>query len=289
MINIIAPAKLNLYLHITGRREDGYHLLDSLFVFTKFGDLLSISPSNELTLTIDGPFSETIKTDTQKNLIFRAALVLKKTFSINAGAKIHLTKNIPIGSGLGGGSSDAATILKTLNTFWNIHTTQAVLADLGLTLGADIPACIYQKPSLVSGIGEIIKPIHSFNVTMPVLLVKPSIALQTPDIYKNYAASKLPFQNPVSYPVYKDALNLIEFLKTSTDNDLQTVSTKLHPDIQKLIDFLKMRPGCILARMSGSGSACFAIFKDAPTLSEAASEIKKTDSNYWIQPTEFFI
>ena len=285
MINIIAPAKLNLYLHITGRREDGYHLLDSLFVFTTIGDEIKIRPAEILSMTIDGPFHSVIDTDVENNLVYRAALLLKQKFDVKAGAHIHLSKQLPVGSGLGGGSSDAALTLKALNTFWNLNVDVCVLAEMGLSLGADIPACLYQKPALISGIGEIIKPIASAFNSSPVLLIKPPGSLSTPSVYKQYAISKHPFSQALGN---LETINFDAFIKQmhNAQNDLEEPAIRLMPSIRELLALLEGQSGCLLARMSGSGSTCFAIFSNKADLEIAAKNLQTLLPDHWIKQTD---
>ncbi len=277
-MNIIAPAKLNLYLHITGRRDDGYHLLESIFVFTTFGDEITITPASTLSVTIDGPFCASLASESPEgNLAYRAAALLQKKYAVDQGAHIHITKNIPVGAGLGGGSSDAAAVLKGLNQLWHINCDDQSLAALGFSLGADIPACVIQKPVFVSGIGEIIKPID-LSLASSVLLVNPNHYLSTPAVFQQYKKNNSGFTKGMegmpgtTYPL-------------PFSNDLESAAIQLLPDIQVILDTLKKQTGCTLARMSGSGATCFALFQDAASMRTAEKNIRKIFPMYWVQCT----
>ncbi|MDP1575024.1 MAG: 4-(cytidine 5'-diphospho)-2-C-methyl-D-erythritol kinase [Coxiellaceae bacterium] len=285
MINIIAPAKLNLCLHITGRRSDGYHLLDSLFVFTTLGDEITISPAETLSMTIDGPFHTVIDTPIENNLVYRAALLLKQKFNVSTGAHIHLSKQLPVGSGLGGGSSDAAVTLKALNAFWKLNADASLLAEIGLSLGADIPACLYQKSARISGIGEIIEPLSTEFNASPVLLIKPPESLSTPAVYKQYATSNRPFSKKIQH---LETVNFDTFIKQMHEahNDLEEPAIALMPSIQDLLALLTEQPGCLLTRMSGSGSTCFALFSNKYDVKNAKKMLQTRLPHHWIKQTE---
>src|SRR3990167_5426233 len=243
-MKIIAPAKLNLFLHITGRRNDGYHLLESLFVFTAFGDVISITPAATLSLTIDGPFQSQLKNESiENNVAYRAALLLKNKYAVAQGAKIILTKNIPVGAGLGGGSSDAAAILKGLNQLWELKLSVDTLCEIGLSLGADIPACIVEKPAMVSGIGEIIKPI-AIPSALSILLVNPIISLSTQTVFQTYKNSHVPFSSLMNFNSdYSQQSSLLYFL-SHCRNDLEPAAIQLQPEIQSILTLLKQQPQC---------------------------------------------
>ena len=276
-MKIIAPAKLNLFLHITGRRDDGYHLLESLFVFTEFGDEITLIESDTLSLTIDGLFQSVLSNESiENNLVYRAALLLKEKYAVKIGAKIHLKKNIPVGAGLGGGSSDAAGVLKGLNQFWNLSIDEKTLMQIGLSLGADIPACIAARSAVVSGIGEIINPITLSDIPFVVLLVNPNKPLSTPAVFQQYRKGHFAFTKPLE--------NEINFFKSvKNHNDLESAAITLMPEIQTLLTILKQQPDCLLMRMSGSGPTCFGLFQDLASAKLAEKKIRKLLPACWIQ------
>lgn len=283
-MKITAPAKLNLFLHITGRREDHFHLLESLFVFTDFGDEITISAAENISLTIsDSTQSHLHNESINHNLIYRAALLLKEKYAVLSGAHIHLHKKIPVAAGLGGGSSDAAATLKALNQFWNLQLSNEILAQIGLTLGADIPACIYQQPAFISGIGEIIQPVK-LPISLPVLLVNPNQPLSTQPVFRAYQKNNVPFHASVHNSVVTQLKNWESFKKMilENDNDLQSSAIALLPDIEAILSALTKQPGCEVARMSGSGPTCFALFSDQHAAQSAAKTIAQTYPNYWV-------
>lgn len=287
-MKIIAPAKINLYLHLTGRRDDGYHLLDSLFAFTKFGDVISITPADKLSLTIDGQFSNALFFESiEDNLIYRAARMLQKRCDVICGASIRLTKNIPVGSGLGGGSSDAAAVLKGLNQLWNLQLDLKTLCELGLNLGADVPACITHQSAIVRGIGEFIVPIALPFQSSPALLINPNQPLSTRDVFTCYKKAGVPLTVACDTPppTSSNWKTLLEFLHRSC-NDLESSAIQLQPAIQVLLDTLTKLSGCELARMSGSGATCFALFDTVESMQCASLILRETFPTYWIQMTQ---
>jgi 4-diphosphocytidyl-2-C-methyl-D-erythritol kinase len=273
-MKILAPAKLNLFLHITGRRSDGYHLLQSLFVFTAFGDDIVIEPSDKITLTIDGDFYKTLSSEPiEENLVYRAAVLLQKKYHVTQGACIHIKKNIPVGAGLGGGSSDAAAVLKRLNTVWNLQLSTETLCEIGLSLGADVPSCIVAKPAVISGVGEVIQP-----TTLPfayawVLLVNPNKPLSTQRVFQEYKKNNNPFS-----VIMDDTHNTKQY-----HNDLEPIAILLLPEIQIILDQLNNQTGCTMTRMSGSGPTCFALFSDLLLAKQAEKKLRERFPNYWIQ------
>lgn len=287
---ITAPAKLNLFLHITDRRPDGYHCLESIFVFTMLGDAITINPINEphqLTLTMDGPFCASIQHEPiEHNLAYKAAALLQKKYRVSAGAHIHITKNIPVGAGLGGGSSDAASVLILLNQLWKLDLNQETLCKLGLTLGADVPACILKQPAFVTGIGEIIEP-FSLPFPLPALLVNPCIPMPTKSVFKTFQDKHTPFSLPIHPIPHQASQSWIAFKQflNQTRNDLENPATILAPSIADLIQLIGSQNGCQLARMSGSGATCFGLFVTEEECHLAASTIRKMHPSFWVQET----
>ncbi|OGT36666.1 MAG: 4-(cytidine 5'-diphospho)-2-C-methyl-D-erythritol kinase [Gammaproteobacteria bacterium RIFCSPHIGHO2_12_FULL_38_14] len=267
-----APAKLNLSLQITGRRADGYHLLNSIFVFTEFGDEITISPADAISLSYDGLFSALLEKEGENNLVIRAAKLLQTHSKTSLGAKIHLTKNIPIGAGLGGGSSDAATALLALNHLWQLNYSIEVLSKLGVTLGADIPACLYRRPIHVTGIGEIISPIN-LNEERAIVLIKPEATLSTPAVYRAYQESGKVFST-------------CEADYVRAGNDLQSIAIRLLPEIQIILDALSAQTGCEFSRMTGSGPTCFGFFNTKAQAINALEKLKKQFPSAWVQVTQ---
>src|ERR1700722_5478764 len=253
-----APAKVNLYLHVTGRRADGYHLLDSLAVFPAVGDIVSVAPAAELGLGISGRFGAVLQAE-QDNLLLRAARLLRP----GAGVALTLEKNLPVASGIGGGSADAAAALRLLSQHWGLS---APLHETALSLGADVPVCLDSVPARMGGIGEILAPAPRLP-RFGIVLVNPGVAVATPSVFK---ARQGPFSAAAVLPeAWGDARDMAAALGRLT-NDLQAPAVALQPVIGEVLKMLETLPGALLARMSGSGATCFAIFA---TPEEAASAV----------------
>lgn len=277
----IAPAKINLFLHITGRREDGYHLLDSLFAFTHWGDEITVQEAQSLSLTIDGPYAQSLSSDSvEKNLVLRATQLLQKKYYVTENVAIHLTKNIPVGAGLGGGSSDAAAILKTLNHFWKLNIDEKTLGDIGLSLGADVPACLHGKTALISGIGEKIFPV---NVALPmfIVLINPNELLSTQKVFQQYQQLRTNYT-----PCMILSIKTVEDLK-NTRNDLTIAAIRLLPCIGNILKTVSAQFGCISAAMSGSGPTCFGLFDDDISAKNAVKALTDIFPNYFVAMTKF--
>ena len=281
-MKLFAPAKLNLYLHITGRRQDGLHLLDTLIVFTDFCDVLTLSVADTLSLTVSGEFSPLlVNIPLEKNIVYRAAKCLKDRYHIQSGVHIHLEKRIPIGAGLGGGSSDAAAVLIGLNALWNIHADQKTLREIGLSLGADVPVCIAQKPALVRGIGEHIDPLDFSMEKTAALLIAPPLVLSTQLVYQTFHQQNRSFSEITHHTFSKD--NSDHLIKNLSDNhnDLEYSAITLQPQIQMILNNLSEQAGCKLARMSGSGAACFALFASKNEAEDAQKRLLTIYPDFW--------
>jgi 4-diphosphocytidyl-2-C-methyl-D-erythritol kinase len=276
-----ASAKINLFLHVGEKRADGFHPLQSLAVFTAAGDELTIEENPALSLAIDGPFADGLQGEGD-NLVLRAARVLKEEKNGSQGAKLTLTKNLPVASGIGGGSADAAAALRGLNALWNMDKDQAGLCDIAAGLGSDIPVCVASAPSFMEGRGEILRPIVSMP-RIPLLLVNPGVAVPTRDVF---AALKARSGAEMALPQgrFSDTADLLRFLDT-TRNDLEAPALMLAPVIGEVLAALPALPGALLARMSGSGATCFAIFADDDCSERAARMLKQTHPDWWIAPT----
>nr|WP_111301913.1 4-(cytidine 5'-diphospho)-2-C-methyl-D-erythritol kinase [Paracoccus saliphilus] len=259
-----APAKLNLALHVTGRRADGYHLLDSLVCFVDMGDVVQLSPG-PLTLRIDGPFAAGLSD--QDNLCLRAARL------VGGQAAIRLVKNLPVASGIGGGSADAAAVLRGLARLGHPLPTAPE------QLGADVPVCLASVPARMQGIGEIVTPLSPLP-PLHLVLVNPGVAVATPRIFGGLTCRDNP---PLpAIPRFPDAGALIGWL-AATRNDLQPPAIVAAPVIGAVLDALRSQ-GAGLARMSGSGATCFGIF-DGPAAARAAAAALARNG-WWAVPTE---
>lgn len=224
-----AAAKINLYLHVTGKRADGYHLLDSLFVFMDRGDEVEVAPADGLSLELAGPYGPELgrTTDAEENLIMRAARLLQDKCDTVQGAHMRLVKNLPLAAGVGGGSADAAAVLRALSELWNLSLSPGELAGIGLQLGADVPACLVGSSVLVSGIGEQITPsppLPDFHL----VLVNPGVALSTPQVFAGINAGAYSGAQPLDQPV-ADVHGLVDALRERR-NDLEAPAIKLVPE-----------------------------------------------------------
>lgn len=261
-----APAKVNLYLHVTGRRPDGYHLLDSLAVFPGAADLLTAQPATTLSLHIEGPHGTGLDAGST-NLVLRAARALAAAAGVPAHASLTLDKRLPVASGIGGGSADAAATLRLLSRLWDVTLSPETLATLAGTLGADIPVCLRSEPARMRGIGEHLSPAPGLP-PFGMVLVNPGGAVSTPEVFRARAA---PFSPEATLPgAWPDAATMAHNLALLT-NDLELPAFGLCPVIADALAWLRAQPGCLLARMSGSGATCFALFLPGPTAATVAS------------------
>jgi 4-diphosphocytidyl-2-C-methyl-D-erythritol kinase len=271
-----APAKINLCLHVTGRRADGYHLLDSLVVFAGVGDQVRAEPASTLTLACDGPFGAVIPAG-DDNLVLRAARHLG-----GPGAAITLTKVLPPASGIGGGSADAAATLRALLRLAGadpVVTDPATLA----TLGADVPACFMGRPLRLRGIGEQLDPLAHPLPPAWFVLVNPRVEVPTPRVFAALERRENP-PLPDHLPQgWHDAGDLAAFLH-STRNDLEPPARATAPVIGDVLAALAATPACLLARMSGSGATCFGLYATEPQAHAAAAAIIAGNPGWWVAP-----
>ena len=258
-----APAKVNLCLHVTGRRADGYHLLDSLVVFAGIGDEVSAAPADGLSLALEGPEAGALAAEPD-NLVLRAARALAAGRDL--GAALRLTKRLPVASGIGGGSSDAAAALRVLSRLWGV---EADLPAIALSLGADVPVCLARAPAVMRGIGEVLGPAPRLP-RFGLLLANPRVAVETRAVF---AARASGFSPPIAYPeAWSDAAAMARDL-AAWRNDLEAPAMALCPAIAEVRAAIATQRGCLLARMSGSGATCFGLFADAAAAERAAAAL----------------
>jgi 4-diphosphocytidyl-2-C-methyl-D-erythritol kinase len=265
-----APAKVNLFLHVLGRRADSYHLLDSLASFADVGDTLRAAPAAALTLTVEGPFAGDLAREPD-NLVLRAARALAAEFGVTAGARLVLAKHLPVSSGIGGGSADAAAALRLLCRLWRIEPNPAVLARLAGALGADVPVCLAGRVSRMGGIGEQLGPAPGLPAC-GIALINPGIALPTADVFRRRSGA---WSGRAELPAsWRDAAAMADCLKRCA-NELQAPAIALRPAIGEVLAALAAAPGCLLARMSGSGATCFGLFADPTAARRTASWLQR--------------
>ena len=276
MITETAKAKINLFLHVGDKRNDGFHPVQSLAVFTGLGDVLTMEMASGLTLAVDGPFAAGLSGEAD-NLVLRAARALDA-----GGAALTLIKHLPVASGIGGGSADAAAALRGLNRLWNAGRNEAGLRDLAIPLGSDIPVCITSQPAFMEGRGEILRAAQSMP-RVPMLLVNPGVAIPTKDVF---AALRTRSGVDMALPrgAFRDTADLLRFLET-TRNDLEAPARALQPVIGEVLAAIAALPGALFTRMSGSGATCFGIFADDDCCTRAATILKKACPDWWGAPT----
>ncbi|HEY4193216.1 MAG TPA: 4-(cytidine 5'-diphospho)-2-C-methyl-D-erythritol kinase [Mesorhizobium sp.] len=266
----LAPAKINLALHVTGQRADGYHIIESLAVFTRFGDRIEAEPAEQDTFGVSGKYATAVPDDSG-NLVLKARDALRQRFGADCAppVAISLEKNLPVASGIGGGSSDAAATLRVLAKLWNLAVDEAELARIGLTLGADVPMCLAAQPLIARGIGEELETLPDFPA-LGLVLVNPNVAVSTAEVFaalERRDNGKLP-----PLPPTLDFHSLRNWLEI-TRNDLQPAAQKLHPAIGRALSALK-RADAGFARMSGSGATCFGLFETGNVAKRAAASIR---------------
>jgi 4-diphosphocytidyl-2-C-methyl-D-erythritol kinase len=275
-----APAKLNLALHVTSRRPDGYHSLETLVAFAEVGDELEAVPARADSLKLTGPFAKTLGTS-DGNLVTRALSAFRARWpeALPAGLSLTLRKNLPIAAGLGGGSADAAAALRLFARLADDEVAFADLLPLALGLGADVPMCLYSRPAVVRGLGEIVSPLQAFPACH-VVLVNPLVPVVTADVFRKLDRRDNPglpsFDGPLTRPAQL-ALYLSE-----TRNDLEPAALVIAPVIGDLIARLAAVDGCILARMSGSGATVFGLFGSSKQAHQAAHDLRDAWPGYWV-------
>lgn len=246
-ITVSAPAKINRFLHIIGQRNDGYHLLQTVFQLISLADKITLTSSTSSEITrIDGPANIPPEAD----LVVRAARLLQKTTKTNLGCTIELQKNIPMGAGLGGGSSDAASVLWGLNELWNTQLKRADLMELGLELGADVPFFLFGQNAFAEGIGEILHPVNLPQIQL--LLIYPGVNIPTIDVFKSPNLTRN--HPPVTMSDFIGSAHMDQF----GSNDCESVVTQKYQEVAEAITWLKQRIPQSNPRMSGSGSSVFA-------------------------------
>ena len=266
-IEVFAPAKINLTLHVTGQRANGYHLLDSLVVFADFGDRLKLEPGPEMAIDLSGPFAAGVPVD-DRNLVWKAAL------GAGWSGAIHLNKQLPHGAGIGGGSSDAAALLNAL-----AGDGFEIPADLPLSLGADLPVCMAASAARMQGIGEQITPVDL--PALPALLVNPGCHVPTGAVFSGLRSrNNAPMS--VEIPRFNSASDCASWL-VGQRNDLEAPARVAAPEIDRVLGDLTASRGNLLSRMSGSGATCFALYPTTKAAHMAAYEIGAEHPDWWIQ------
>ncbi|PCJ99433.1 MAG: 4-(cytidine 5'-diphospho)-2-C-methyl-D-erythritol kinase [Zetaproteobacteria bacterium] len=284
-LTIFAPAKINLFLHITGRLSNGYHTLDSLVTFADIGDIITIEPASSFSFHIKGPFADTFKNEERsaflngENIVIKAARSLSQIADRPLNTHITLTKNLPLSSGLGGGSSDAAATIWGLQKLWNLKHDADYIIPLMTKLGADVPVCLNCYPTIMQGIGDILRPAPTMP-EIPILLINPMISCSTKDIFLHHNKQyKTNITLPKAFPTIASVENILNAL----DNDLFKPALELIPEIGNVMNALTAQKHCLFSRMSGSGASCFGLFETIEHAESAAETIKRENPDWWIK------
>lgn len=277
-VRVFAPAKINVTLEVGAPRDDGYHPLQSAVLFAGEGDWIEASPAEALTLKISGPFASGLDAGAD-NLVLRAARLLDP----KRGAALSLEKNLPIASGIGGGSSDAAATLFALNQIWNLKHSIEDLAHISKALGADVPVCVHKRSAWMTGLGDVVAPLEAPDVD--VVLINPRKPLPTPSVYRRFDDMRLGKNFAVRpAPMWRDVEDLIEAVRTF-GNDLEAPAVSAMPELESLLAILRADPRTLCASLSGSGATCFAITRSGDSASELAKDLGARKRDWWVCAT----
>lgn len=275
----LAPAKINLALHVTGVRAGGYHLLDSIVAFAGVGDQLTALPAAELSLEVTGPFSRGVPSD-ETNSVMRAARMLQEARGVAQGAKLKLTKTLPHAAGIGSGSSDAAATLRLLSQIWGVENFAPNDPEV-LELGADVPVCLHApEPARMRGIGEVLEPLPALPAC-GLVLVNPGVEVPTGRVFDKLERSDNAGMDEL--PEALDYPGFVEWL-ASQRNDLQAPAEAIAPEIARALKRLRAMPGVDLALMSGSGATCIGLTRDMGRARQVARAIQLSEMGWWVAP-----
>ena len=281
-----APAKINLTLHVLGRREDGLHLLDSLIAFTDIGDEVTVSKAGHFSLSASGPFAADLPPNDDNIVIAAAEALAHGASDIPPGADIKLQKNLPVASGIGGGSANAAACIRALLELNDASMTDTALNQIAVGIGADVPVCLHSRASLVSGIGQIVEPAPALPEVYAVL-VNPRVAVPTGPVFQALGLLQgAVVSEPAPAPTRNDfrtAETLAAYL-SECRNELEPAAAALVREISDVQEILFSAEGCLMARMSGSGATCFALFERNEEAHAAADRLIRDHADWWVAP-----
>ncbi len=280
----LARPKVNLFLHVTGRRDDGYHTLESLVSFTENGDRLTVTRGDILSLSIEGSFAAALEQG-QGNLVLNAALALqdwaREAGQTVAGAEMVLEKNLPVAAGIGGGSADAAAALNALVALWKLDVPQDALLEIALELGADVSVCVASRSRMMRGIGEVLDDAPQLPPAW-LVLVNPMRGVSTAQVFSALDMSEA--SPALEIPDrFSSAVELGSWLRAETRNDLEAPARAIEPSIDAVLKALDQCDGADIARMSGSGATCFALFGSAAEANAAQSALQIERPEWWIE------
>ena len=278
-----ARAKVNLTLHVKGKRADGYHELESLVAFADVSDELAFTPGSQDGLSMDGPFAGLVDGE---NLILKAKRAVSSWLGVPVNGHFVLKKNIPVAAGLGGGSSDAAAAIRALLRSYDSAAAPTNFIERSAAVGADVPICLLNSAGWMCGLGERVTPVKGLEL-LPAILVNPRIKLSTADVFRTLNAPtirSLAQEAPPAFPGWTSPEGAAVFLREGR-NDLETPAMALEPAVGQVLDTLRRLDGCLLARLSGSGPTCFAIFSCPHCSASAADEIQRGHPGWWVRAT----
>ncbi len=278
-----ARAKVNLTLHIKGKRPDGYHELESLVVFADVCDELVFTPASDDSLSLEGPFAGLVDGE---NLVLKTKRAVATWLGIAIGGHFRLTKNIPVAAGLGGGSSDAAATIRALLQACDSTANAKDFLKQSAAIGADVPVCLQNSAAWMCGLGERVTPVTGLT-PLPAILVNPRIKLSTAAVFKTLNAKPLQPEEsgpPPAFAGWNDPQEAAAWLNEGR-NDLEAPAIALEPAVERVLDTLRRLDGCLLSRLSGSGPTCFGIFSSQDAAGEAAREIERSCPKWWVQAT----
>ncbi|MDP1730265.1 MAG: 4-(cytidine 5'-diphospho)-2-C-methyl-D-erythritol kinase [Devosia sp.] len=275
-----APAKVNLALHVTGRRADGYHELESLVVFAGVADDLIASPAASDSLRVTGPFADAAGGG-DTNLVSRAVAAFRSRWPghVESGLAIELRKNLPVAAGLGGGSADAAAALRLMAALGDESISRSELSGIARELGADVPSCLGSRPCELRGVGEIVTPLRRFPACH-LVLVNPLVPVVTADVFRRLESRKNPPMPALPQPLTRPAQ--LGIWLAETRNDLELPAISMVGAIGELIERMAGIDGCMLARMSGSGGTVFGLFGSGAQAHQAAHDLRARWPGYWV-------
>ena len=277
LLRVFAPAKINLFLHVGTKRDDGFHELESLVTFADVGDTLGFEPASEISLALDGAFADKLTADAD-NLVIKAAHALASARVIEARARITLVKNLPVASGIGGGSADAAAALRGLNALWNLNVPIEDLRMIGAAFGSDIPVCVESRPAWMAGRGEKVTVLPDLP-HIPMVLVNPGVGVPTGAVFRSLKERRgigLPLP-----PAFANDADLVAYLKT-TANDLEAPARQIAPVIGVVLDAIAGQDGVLMSRMSGSGATCFGLFNSVAAARKAKIALSAHHEDWWV-------
>ncbi len=278
-----ARAKVNLTLHIKGKRADGYHELESLVVFADVCDELAFTPSSKDSLSLEGPFARLVDGE---NLVLKAKRAVASWLGISISGHFRLKKNIPVAAGLGGGSSDAAAAIRALLKVYSDASDARPFIERSAAIGADVPVCLQNSAAWMCGLGERVTPVSNLK-PLPAIMVNPRVKLSTAPVFKTLNAKPLqPGEAgpPPAFPGWSTPEEAASYLKEGR-NDLEAPAIALEPAVERVLDTLRRLDGFLLARLSGSGPTCFGLFSSQEAAVKAAGDIERTHPGWWIAAT----